>query len=44
MSLSSGAYLGNPDYRPPDPCSLTKSKIAAQIKVYSAKEVSQPDT
>ena len=36
--------LINPTYRPPDPCSLTKTKIAAQLKVFSAKEVSQPDT
>lgn len=35
--------LTNPTYRPPDPCSLAKTKIAAQLKVLSAKEVSKPD-
>lgn len=35
--------LANPAYRPPDPCSLTEAKIAAQLKGYSGKEVSQPD-
>ena len=42
--LTARPELTNPTYRPPDPCSLTKTKIAAQLKVFSAKEVSQPDT
>jgi len=41
--LKARPELTNPTYRPPDPCSLTKTKIAAQLKVFSAKEVSQPD-
>ena len=42
--LKARPELINPTYRPPDPCSLTKTKIAAQLKVFSAKEVSQPDS
>ena len=42
--LKARPELINLTYRPPDPCSLTKTKIAAQLKVLSAKEVSQPDT
>ncbi len=41
--LKARPELTNTTYRPPDPCSLTKTKIAAQLKVFRAKEVSQPD-
>ena len=33
----------NPAYRPPSPCDLTKTKLAAQLTVYAAKDVSPPD-
>ncbi|WP_237904217.1 hypothetical protein [Azospirillum brasilense] len=36
--------LANPAYRPPSPCDLTKTKLAAQLTVYAAKDVSPPDT
>ncbi len=41
--LKADPELASPTYRPPDPCSLTKTKINAQLKVLSTKEVSQPD-
>ncbi|NUB11220.1 transposase, partial [Azospirillum sp. Vi22] len=41
--LKAKPELANPAYRPPDPCSLTKAKVAAQLAVYAAKDVSHPD-
>ncbi|UEM06912.1 IS481 family transposase (plasmid) [Skermanella rosea] len=35
--------LANPAYQIPSPCDRTRTKIAAQLTVYSAKDVSHPD-
>jgi hypothetical protein len=42
--LEAKPELANPAYQPPSPCDRTKTKIAAQLTVYSAKDVSHPDT
>ena len=42
--LEAKPELANPTYQPPNPCDRTKTKIAAQLTVYSAKDVSHPDT
>jgi transposase InsO family protein len=41
--LEAKPELANPAYQPPGPCDRTKTKIAAQLTVYSAKDVSHPD-
>lgn len=41
--LKAKPELANPAYRPPSPCDLTKTKVAAQLTVYAAKDVSHPD-
>ena len=41
--LKAKPELTNPAYRPPSPCELTKAKVAAQLRVYAAKDVSHPD-
>jgi hypothetical protein len=42
--LEAKPELANPAYQPPGPCDRTKTKIAAQLTVYSAKDVSHPDS
>jgi hypothetical protein len=49
VSRSNAAFYPNhvgcyPAYQPPRPCARTKINIAAQLTVYSAKDVSNPDT
>jgi Integrase core domain len=41
--LEAKPELANPAYQPPSPCDRTKIKVAAQLTVYSAKDVSRPD-
>ena len=41
--LKAKPELTNPVYRPPSPRDLTKIKVAAQFRVYAAKDVSHPD-
>ncbi|MBP2295569.1 transposase InsO family protein [Azospirillum rugosum] len=41
--LKAKPELINSAYRPPSPCDLTKIKVAAQLRVYAAKDVSHPD-
>ena len=36
--------LANPAYQTPSPCDRARTRIAAQLTVYSAKDVSHPDT
>jgi transposase InsO family protein len=36
--------LGNRAYKPPNPCAVTKDRVAALRRVLDAKEVSHPDT
>jgi len=36
--------LVDPAYQPPSPCDRTKIKVAAQLIVHNAKDVSHPDT
>ncbi|MCW2239459.1 hypothetical protein M2351_004089 [Azospirillum canadense] len=42
--LKAKPELINPAYRPPSPCDLTKIKVAAQLRVYAAKDLSHPDS
>jgi membrane-bound lytic murein transglycosylase len=41
--LEAKPALANPAYQTPSPCGRTKTKIAARLTVYSAKDVSHPD-
>ncbi len=41
--LKAKPELANSAYRPPSPRDLTKTKVAAQLRMYAAKDVSHPD-
>ena len=42
--LQAKPELANPAYQTPSPCDRNKIKVTAQLTVYSAKEVSHPDS
>jgi transposase InsO family protein len=42
--LQAKPQLVDPAYQPPSPCDRTKIKVAAQLIVHNAKDVSHPDT
>lgn len=42
--LQAKPQLVDPAYQPPSPCDRTKIKVAAQLIVHNAEDVSHPDT
>ncbi len=42
--LADKPELANPTYLPSSPCDLNKAKVAAQLTVHSAKDVSSSDS
>jgi hypothetical protein len=41
--LEAKPQLANPAYQPPGPCNRTKTKVAAQLTVYSAEDILHQD-